>query len=68
MKRKELSAIMAQESTELQKEARSIRTKLLSMRVARVTKPIKNVREMKTMRQRLAVILTTLQQKELNHG
>jgi ribosomal protein L29 len=68
MKKKELSTISAQDKNELQKEVRTIRAKIVEMQIAKMTKPSKNVREVKSLRNRLAVILSIIRQKELNNG
>jgi ribosomal protein L29 len=68
MKKKELSTISAQDKNELQKEVRTIRAKIIEMNVAKMTKPSKNVRERKSLRNRLAIILSIIRQKELQNG
>ena len=52
----------------LRKEVAALRKNIVTKQVARMTKPMKNVRELGTMRNKIAVILTAIRQKELNHG
>lgn len=68
MKRKEQSTMITTDAGELRKEIRTLRTRIASLAVGRTTKPSKNVREMKNIRNRLATILTIVRQKELAHG
>jgi hypothetical protein len=68
MKRKEIQTMLAQDTIALQKEVRQIREKINSIKINRFTKPVKNVKEVKHLRNKLALILTSMRQKELNNG
>jgi ribosomal protein L29 len=68
MKRKDKTAITDATVEELTKQVSDLRTKLTVLKVGRFTKPAKNSRELKNIRLKLAVLLTVLKQKELNHG
>lgn len=68
MKKKELTTIIASDVEELRKEVSTIKRTITTTLVSRRTKPAKNIREVKKMRNRLAIMLTAIRQKELNHG
>jgi len=68
MKKKELTTLIASDSEELRKEAASLKRSIITTLVTRRTKPAKNIREVKKMRNKLAIMLTAIRQKELNHG
>jgi ribosomal protein L29 len=68
MKHKDKISIMDAAAEELTKQAGDIRAKLSGLKIDRFTKPPKNSREVKNLRQKLAVVLTALRQKELQHG
>ena len=68
MKHNAKIALFDSTEDELAKQAGEIRSKLTSLKVERFTKPAKNSRETKNLRLKLALILTALRQKELNHG
>jgi ribosomal protein L29 len=68
MKHKDKIAIFDAGLDELTKQIGEIRLKLTQLKLERFTKPAKNTREMKNLRLKLAVLLTALRQKELNHG
>lgn len=59
---------MTSEIEELKKEAATIKKTIYTTMVSRQTKSEKNVREIKKMRNKRAVLLTVIRQKELNHG
>lgn len=67
MKKKEKSSIQNAGTAELAKIVREGEDKLLGLTVARYTKPAKNVREMRMIRQKIAVAKTVLRTKELQH-
>lgn len=68
MKKKETTTVMSGDLEELRKEVMTIKRTIATTLVTRRTKPAKNVREVKKMRNRLAVLLTAIRQKELQHG
>jgi len=68
MRKKDKTTVQTADVIELQKEVHALRGKISLIRIGRFTKPSKNVREAKGLRNRLAVILTVLRQKELNNG
>jgi ribosomal protein L29 len=68
MKKKEITTVMATETDELQKEVSALKRTIATTLVTRLTKPAKNVREIKKMRNRVAIMLTAIRQKELQHG
>jgi len=68
MKKKELTALIASDTEELRKEVVAMKRTIATTLVTRRTKPAKNIREVKKMRNRLAVMLTAIRQKELQHG
>ncbi len=68
MKKKELTTVMASESEELRKEVVALKRTITTTLVTRRTKPAKNIREVKKMRNKVAVMLTAIRQKELQHG
>ena len=67
MKKNDKTTIFGLENQELLKQAGEIRTKLLTLKLERFTKPAKNSREMKNLRLKLALIMTALRQKELQN-
>jgi ribosomal protein L29 len=68
MKRKDKTVVFENTVEELAKQAADIRGKIAQLKVDRFTKPPKNSREVKNLRQKLAVILTAITQKEMLHG
>jgi ribosomal protein L29 len=68
MKKKELTTLITSEADELRKEVAAIKRTIATTMVTRRTKPAKNIREVKKMRNRLAIMLTAIRQKELQHG
>jgi ribosomal protein L29 len=68
MKKKEITTVLASDVEELRKEVVSLKRTILTTLVTRRTKPAKNIREVKKMRNRLAILLTAIRQKELQHG
>lgn len=68
MKKKELTTLVASDIEELRKEVSAMKRTITTTSVARRTKPVKNIREVKKMRNRLAIMLTAIRQKELQHG
>jgi ribosomal protein L29 len=67
MKKKEKQLLFDTDINSLQKQSRDIKQKLTLMKVSIFTKPLKNTREMKNLRQKLAVIQTVIRNKEMNH-
>ena len=66
MKKKDKNAIAEMSKEELGKHIAETRSKLSQLSVSRYTKQVKNVRETKNLRRRLAVMLTFQRQKELS--
>jgi ribosomal protein L29 len=67
MKKKEKVTLYNQDSAELVKQAAELRRKIDNQRLARYTKPSKNLREANGWRKKLAIILTYIRQKEIQH-
>lgn len=67
MKKKEKGSVQNASTAELAKIVREGEDKLLGLNVARYTKPAKNVREMRMIRQKIAVAKTVVRAKELQH-
>jgi ribosomal protein L29 len=68
MKKKDRNAIKETDAAELKKQAAELRRKLQELALGRHTKPSKNVKERKNLRYKLALVMTELRQKELEHG
>jgi ribosomal protein L29 len=68
MKRKDRTAILESTLDELVKQVADLRGKILKLKIERFSKQTKNQRELKNMRLQLALLLTAIKQKELNHG
>ncbi len=65
MKRKDRDEIRAADIKTLSKKAAELRTQISVARQTMMTKEVKNRHESKTLRQKLAVILSVLRQKQL---
>jgi ribosomal protein L29 len=68
MKMKDKTTIVETDVQTLKKQAMELADNLAARRVNRYTKQSKNTREDKMSRQKLAVILTAIRNKELVHG
>lgn len=68
MRKKDKMSLKELDLDMLTKEISQVREKLAGMTISRYTKPSKNVRESKNLRQRLAIVLTLKKEKELIHG
>jgi ribosomal protein L29 len=67
MKKKDKQLLFSADAVSLQKQSQEIKQKLNSMKVNLHTKPLKNTRELKNLRYKLAVIETMISEKEINH-
>lgn len=65
MKKKEKQSLQAMSPEALTKDLRQVTDKLAATLLSRYTKQSKNIREVRTMRRKIAVIKTVLRQKEL---
>jgi ribosomal protein L29 len=68
MRKKDKQTIIDATLAEINKQITDLRSKIKIMKIERFSKASKNVREIKNLRQKLAVILTILKEKELQHG
>jgi ribosomal protein L29 len=68
MKKKEITTVVTTDVEELRKEVSALKRTIATTLVNRLTKPAKNVREIKKMRNRVAIMLTAIRQKALQHG
>ncbi|OGG09321.1 hypothetical protein A2154_03230 [Candidatus Gottesmanbacteria bacterium RBG_16_43_7] len=68
MKLKDKNQLHQSEIQELRQSAAEIRRKISEHEVNMLTKPQKNLRSGKLLRQNLAVVLTIIRAKELNYG
>lgn len=68
MKKKEITTVIAMDIEELRKEVSAMKRTIATTLVTRLTKPAKNIREVKKMRNKVAIMLTAIRQKELQHG
>jgi len=66
MKRKLIADIRSKSLKELEKEAELVRMELVKLNASKNTKPLKNTREPKALRKRLAVILMMLRARTLD--
>jgi ribosomal protein L29 len=66
MKRKLITDIRSKSLKELEKEGELVRMELMKLNASKNTKPLKNTREPKALRKRLAVILTMLRARTLD--
>jgi ribosomal protein L29 len=64
MKKQEKQTIRSESNESLLKTITDLQNKLNTLRLARFTKPSKNLREIKSLRQKLSVLLTILHEKE----
>lgn len=67
MKKKDKASVQTMTKEELGKYIKELEQKLITFRLDRYTKQVKNVREGKLIRHKLAVAHTILNQKELSH-
>jgi hypothetical protein len=67
MKKKDVTALLTTEVDELRKEVSAMKRTITTTLTTRRTKPAKNIREVKKMRNKLAIMLTAIRQKELLH-
>jgi ribosomal protein L29 len=68
MKKKEITTLVTTDVEDLRKEVSAMKRTIATTLVSRLSKPAKNVREIKKMRNRVAIMLTAIRQKELQHG
>jgi ribosomal protein L29 len=68
MKKKDKTNITDTDLITLKKQALELANNLAARRVNRYTKQSKNTREDKILRQKLAIILTVIRNKELANG
>jgi ribosomal protein L29 len=68
MKKKDVTTLLATDVDELRKEVSAMKRTITTTLVTRRTKPAKNIREVKKMRNKVAIMLTAIRQKELQHG
>jgi ribosomal protein L29 len=64
MKKKEKATLRSMKTDELKKRASELHATIASLRLERVTKPAKNVRELYNMRKTLAVTKSILTEKQ----
>ncbi len=67
MKKKEKQTLQGMKKEELVKVLADARNALVILKTGKFAKQIKNVREGKPLRQKIAVIKTLIRQKELTH-
>jgi ribosomal protein L29 len=67
MKKKDKQLLFDTDTSALEKQSWDIKQKLATASINLYTKPLKNTREMKNLRQKLAVIQTIIRSKEISH-
>ncbi len=65
MKKKEKTSLSHASKEELEKEVSALRAKSTSLRLERYTKQMKNTRERRQLRKKIAIMQTFIRQKEL---
>lgn len=68
MKRKDKTDISALSKEDLIKEIMSDKKHLVELAINRYTKQLKNIREYKLIRKKVALLSTYLRQKEIHNG
>lgn len=64
MKKRQRQEVHTRAIDDCQKEVRELQDKLVKLMALRYTKPSKNVREVKAIRQRIAVLLTCIREQK----
>jgi ribosomal protein L29 len=67
MKQKDKTTMQAGSVAELKKTIAEAQVKLSEIRTTRFTKPVRNVREVRALRNKIAVAYSFLKSKELKH-
>jgi len=67
MKKKDKEHIRTMKSEDLQSERNQLQKKLRDFTVHRTVKSVKNVREGRELRKRIAVVETVIREKEMTH-